>query len=286
MRIFNSVLSERLFFLLLVAFLFPESALSRAANQSPGDTASQTQTPRASKLNTVAEPSLRFALPPSKLTEIITGAPGLVDDLKRDAVEQFHLKPDLTDVQFYGLLDNRGDIRAYVTQQLKRLGYVGEEDFNQDDPVQQDEGSNQDGASRENRRKSSRPSLPRPGTEVGEIEPLERATPYRSIPSLRDLYRQYPYLNRKPARFGSDFFANGTQDVLNTSDLSAGPDYILGTGDQLDVDLWGSVNRHLSVKVDRDGRITLPEIGSVPLAGRRMGDAQRFVESSLSQQLR
>jgi protein involved in polysaccharide export with SLBB domain len=68
--------------------------------------------------------------------------------------------------------------------------------------------------------------------------------------------------------------------------LSAGPDYILGTGDQLDVDLWGSVNRHLSVKVDRDGKITLPEIGSVPVAGRRMGDAQKFVESSLGQQLK
>jgi len=133
---------------------------------------------------------------------------------------------------------------------------------------------------------ASRPSLPRPGTEVPEIEPVERATPYRSIPSLRDLYRQYPDLNRKLARFGSDFFANGTQDVLNTSDLSAGPDYILGVGDQLDVDLWGSVNHHLSLKIERDGKITLPEIGSVPVAGRSMGDAQRFVESSLGQQLR
>ena len=292
MRILNNVSLERLFFLLLVAFLFPQVA--------PGDPGSQAQTPRASKLNTVAEPSLSFALSPGKLTEIISAAPGLVADLRRDAVEQFHLKPDLTDAQFYGLLDNREDIRVYLTQQLKRLGYVGEEDFNQDDTVQQDEGYNHDGASRErrppadrlqetsepNRRQSSRPSLPRPGTEVAEIGPVERATPYRSIPSLRDLYRQYPDLNRKLARFGSDFFANGTQDVLNTSDLSAGPDYVLGTGDQLDVDLWGSVNRHLSVKVDRDGRITLPEIGSVPLAGRRMGDAQRFVESSLSQQLR
>jgi protein involved in polysaccharide export with SLBB domain len=306
MRIFN-VSSERLFFSLLAAFLLPGFASNQIASQSLGDAGSQAETPRTQASpaktespSTTVEPSLRFALPAGKLTEIISAAPGLIDDLKRDAVEQFHLEPDLTDAQFYALLDNRTDIRAFLTQRLKRLGYVGEEDFNQDEPVRQDEGFNQEGASREDRssadrvqetsepsrRRASRSSLPRTGKEVAEIEPLGRATPYRSIPSLRDLYTQYPYLNRKLARFGSDFFLNGSQNAPNVSDLSAGPDYILGTGDQLDVDLWGSVNRHLSVKVDRDGKITLPEIGSITVAGRRMGDAQRFVESSLSQQLK
>lgn len=49
-------------------------------------------------------------------------------------------------------------------------------------------------------------------------------------------------------------------------------DYVLGIGDELVVTLRGQVNSTNSVRVDREGRIVLPNMAPVPAAGRRFDD--------------
>ena len=44
-------------------------------------------------------------------------------------------------------------------------------------------------------------------------------------------------------------------------DLPAGPEYVLGPGDGLTIDLWGGVSQRLFRTVDREGRLSLPEAG-------------------------
>ena len=114
-----------------------------------------------------------------------------------------------------------------------------------------------------------------------------RPNPYANVPSLFDLYEQVAGRSQAVDRFGESIFINGTGNLERLPmDLPAGPDYVLGPGDGITVELWGSVAERLKRTVDREGRIALPEVGTVMVAGRTIGDAQRLVQSILRTQFR
>lgn len=118
-------------------------------------------------------------------------------------------------------------------------------------------------------------------------ETLHRPTPYADIPSLYDLYVQAPSRNGTPQRFGTQVFRDGLRDVRSVPmDLPVGPDYIVGPGDGLTIDLWGGVSTRLTRLVDRQGRVTLPEAGPVEVSGRTLGDVQQLVQRTLGTQYR
>lgn len=113
-----------------------------------------------------------------------------------------------------------------------------------------------------------------------------RADPYADVPSLYDLYSQY---SRSPIleRFGADIFRNGTGNAEQLPmDLPVGPDYVVGPGDGLTIDLWGGVSDRLRRVVDREGKVALPESGSVQVAGHTLGDVQHMVQAALRSQFR
>jgi polysaccharide biosynthesis/export protein len=111
--------------------------------------------------------------------------------------------------------------------------------------------------------------------------------PYSNVPSLYDLYAQVSRRQTKLERFGVDIFTNGTGnfDIL-PMDMPVGPDYVLGPGDGVNIELWGSVSQRLQRVVDREGRLALPEAGTVLVAGRSLGDVQHQVQSVLRSQFR
>ena len=70
-------------------------------------------------------------------------------------------------------------------------------------------------------------------------------------------------------RFGLDIFQRGATNPDNLPmDLPVGPDYVVGPGDGLSLNLWGGVSERLFRTVDREGRVVLPEVGAVLVAGR------------------
>src|SRR5258708_30257198 len=100
------------------------------------------------------------------------------------------------------------------------------------------------------------------------VEVVHQTAPY-NLQSLRDLYTQVPEQTSKLKRFGSDMFLDrgmGTKQM--TVDVPVGPDYILGVGDGLTINLWGGVSQSFSRTVDREGKIVLPEAGTIVVAGR------------------
>jgi protein involved in polysaccharide export with SLBB domain len=114
-----------------------------------------------------------------------------------------------------------------------------------------------------------------------------RANPYADVPSLYDLYAQYQKRSPKLERFGEDVFLNGTGNLDQLPmDMPAGPEYVVGPGDGLIVQLTGSVSKQIRVMVDREGRIALPEVGAVEVSGKSMGDVQHLVQSNLRSQYR
>jgi polysaccharide biosynthesis/export protein len=123
-----------------------------------------------------------------------------------------------------------------------------------------------------------------------ELEPAmmaRRPNPYADIPSLYDMYLQAAPHPPELERFGADVFRDGTRDdELLPMDLPVGPDYVVGPGDGLTIDLWGGVSQRLIRVVDREGRVTLPESGPVLVSGRTLGEVQQAVQQVLRTQFR
>ena len=116
---------------------------------------------------------------------------------------------------------------------------------------------------------------------------LHRANPYADVPSLYDLYSQYSRRPSELKRFGLDIFETGTGNLNQLPmDLPAGPDYVLGPGDAVNIDFWGSASQRLHRVIDRAGRLSLPEVGTIQVSGHSLGDVQRIVQSALRRQYR
>jgi polysaccharide export outer membrane protein len=126
--------------------------------------------------------------------------------------------------------------------------------------------------------------------ERAPIEPPEmvrKSGPYESVPSLYDMYMQAVTRPAAPTRFGADIFENGTRDQqLIPMDLPAGPDYVVGPGDGLSIDLWGGISQRLIRTVDRSGQISLPEMGPVLVSGKTLAVLQQDLQRDLRTQYR
>jgi protein involved in polysaccharide export with SLBB domain len=109
--------------------------------------------------------------------------------------------------------------------------------------------------------------------------------PYADIPSLTDLYSRIPGESKPLTRFGSDAFRLGAGNAEELpDDMPVGPDYVLGTGDTLRLNLWGSLSDQLSRIVDRQGQVNLPEVGALMISGMTIAQAQTAIQRALSTQ--
>jgi polysaccharide export outer membrane protein len=128
------------------------------------------------------------------------------------------------------------------------------------------------------------------GFTTATFEPVRmvhRPNPYADAPSLYDLYVQASAPLQHSERFGLDVFQ---RDRANTGalpmDLPVGPDYVVGPGDGLSIDLWGGVSQRLFRTVDREGRLLLPEAGPLLVSGKSLGEVQESVQRVLRTQFR
>ncbi|MHB8609212.1 MAG: SLBB domain-containing protein [Candidatus Acidiferrales bacterium] len=138
-----------------------------------------------------------------------------------------------------------------------------------------------------------RPSLARVANErpneedMSPVRMVHRANPYSDIPSLYDMYVQASARQRPTERFGLDVFRNTANDPeAIPMDLPVGPDYVLGPGDSLEIDLWGGVSQRMFRVVDREGRVSLPEAGPLLVSGRSLGEVQLAVQQVLRTEYR
>ncbi len=128
------------------------------------------------------------------------------------------------------------------------------------------------------------PFQPRPAEPPSEVRRLT-PVPYPNLPSLRDLYSQELPANVRLRRFGSDAFLFGTGNINQLPiDLPVGPDYVLGPGDNLVINMWGGQSARLSRTVDQQGQIELPEAGTTTISGLTITQAQSAIQKSLGTQ--
>jgi polysaccharide biosynthesis/export protein len=126
---------------------------------------------------------------------------------------------------------------------------------------------------------------PKPQPAAPEL--VRAPNPYKNIPSLYDMYVQAIPRPVNPKRFGTEVFENGTRDSqFIPMDVPAGPDYVVGPGDGLSINLWGGVSQRIYRVVDREGRVSLPEVGPVLVSGKNMAQVQEYLQQTLRTQFR
>ena len=81
--------------------------------------------------------------------------------------------------------------------------------------------------------------------------------------------------------YGASLFRRVPTTFAPVQNVPVGPSYVLGPGDQINLQLAGQVNRQLILVIDRDGSIQLPELGAVHVAGLTYGELPGFLKQQL-----
>jgi protein involved in polysaccharide export with SLBB domain len=87
--------------------------------------------------------------------------------------------------------------------------------------------------------------------------------------------------------YGYELFRSSrrTSTFAPFTDVPVPSDYVVGAGDQLTVQLYGSTNRNLKLVVSRDGRISFPELGPINVGGRSFQSVKDDIEARVSRQM-
>lgn len=86
----------------------------------------------------------------------------------------------------------------------------------------------------------------------------------------------------KLQQFGYSFFRAGVDQFAAMSDIPVGPDYLLGSGDRINLTLWGSIDGTYQLEINRSGEIVIPKVGPVKVAGVSFGQLPQLLSGQLS----
>lgn len=81
--------------------------------------------------------------------------------------------------------------------------------------------------------------------------------------------------------FGKDLFNDVPSTFAPFDSAQVNPDYVIGTGDELQVRGWGMVDIDVSATVDRSGAIFIPRVGSVKVSGVQYKDLQGYLKKAV-----
>jgi len=81
--------------------------------------------------------------------------------------------------------------------------------------------------------------------------------------------------------FGAGLFSTPPSTFAPVDNIPVTPDYVIGPGDELRIQIWGQVNQQGAYVVDRTGSIALPAVGTVHVAGVQFSQLRDFLISQL-----
>ena len=81
--------------------------------------------------------------------------------------------------------------------------------------------------------------------------------------------------------FGRDLFSDVPSTFAPFDSVQVNQDYVIGTGDELQVRGWGMVDIDVSATVDRSGAIFIPRVGSVKVSGVQYKDLQGYLKKAV-----
>jgi protein involved in polysaccharide export with SLBB domain len=255
-------------------------AADQVGNQTPYQ---QTGQPTDQQTGQMSD---RQTMSAEQIIGILEQEPSLLASIKSLVAQQSGTDPStISDQAIYDRIHQDASLRDLATQELIKRGYS---------PNPAAPNSNSPNAANARSTKTAVPQTPTPSTtqalpyENPDNPQVQRQTsPYNNLPSLSDLYTQFSTSDTegKLRRFGSTAFLVGTGNANELPmDLPVGPDYVLGSGDNIVVNLWGGHSDRLSLTIDRQGQIALPEAGTITIDSLTIAQAQSAIQKALSTQ--
>lgn len=123
---------------------------------------------------------------------------------------------------------------------------------------------------------------------LGEAMPrgsLRKPSAEKSDAKERKLDEELRALRAKdkgPRRFAADLFETRELAPLGTEG-GISEDYVLGTGDELQVNVFGSATFEVPAQVDGRGELVIPKVGAVKVGGMTLGRARAAVQAKVGQ---
>ncbi|MFZ2417522.1 MAG: SLBB domain-containing protein, partial [Smithellaceae bacterium] len=94
----------------------------------------------------------------------------------------------------------------------------------------------------------------------------------------------YQDISLKLQLFGSEFFReSAVRVVTDRRDIPVPLKYVVGPGDEVKLMLWGRLNAQYNLTVDRDGKITIPQVGPMFVAGMTFEDMSKYLITQAEQ---
>ena len=120
--------------------------------------------------------------------------------------------------------------------------------------------------------------------KTGSDAPPPDAAPLRSPARVSGPNQFQRFVQESTGRllpvYGSDLFSNPQNYAANTA-VPAPDNYILGPGDQVQLQVSGPQDFNTTLVLDRNGQVNLPKVGPVSLAGVAVRDLEQTLTSHL-----
>ena len=87
-------------------------------------------------------------------------------------------------------------------------------------------------------------------------------------------------------RFGANLVTDDSSYVSQDPLPAVPGDYVVRPGDELRVNVWGSIDADLRLNVDRSGNVALPRVGTIHVAGLRSADLDEALSRRIGQTFR
>jgi protein involved in polysaccharide export with SLBB domain len=81
--------------------------------------------------------------------------------------------------------------------------------------------------------------------------------------------------------YGASLFDHVPSTFSPLDRVPVTPDYVIGPGDEIEVQAWGQINFNQRMTVDRTGDIFLPQVGPIRIAGRPFSQLRSTIQSAM-----
>ena len=127
---------------------------------------------------------------------------------------------------------------------------------------------------------------------VEDIQKIEEIKLGQEIVKSEETYREIQTSTTKDQEeecldciFGYEFFRSTPTTFALSTNVPITPDYVLGPGDKLIVELFGNKSEKIDAYISRTGTFNLPLIGPVPIAGLTLKKAEEIISTKVKNEL-
>jgi polysaccharide export outer membrane protein len=130
-----------------------------------------------------------------------------------------------------------------------------------------------------------------PAIPVAGLTASEATKRLGADPDLTDYFVTLTLLRVQPTGaeglkpFGYDLFEGSPSTFAPVTDIQVPVDYIVGPGDTLEIQLFGSETSRYELTVQRDGRINFPKLGPMMVGGLTFDATRELIEQRVAKQL-